>query len=222
MGDRTASSARSWRASCRRRSSTRTSARSPSWTSTPRRAGMRWWSRARTPRDLSRSAPRTWRRAADGRQRSPRASASAWRPTASTSINSCGAAAWQTVFHFHVHVIPRYERRSVAAAVDPRPGDPEQIAAAAAHCADDRREGRAYGPLGALSGQLRSAPRGLMHSSLVKELTVPVFTGRDRLRDQLDRDVDAVQPDALRRYPRAWDRAIFAMLPRRAPGDPRR
>ena len=24
-------------------------------------------------------------------------------------INSCRAAAWQTVFHFHVHVIPRYE-----------------------------------------------------------------------------------------------------------------
>src|ERR1700693_5317421 len=24
-------------------------------------------------------------------------------------INSCGAAAWQTVFHFHVHVVPRYE-----------------------------------------------------------------------------------------------------------------
>src|ERR1700716_3676227 len=23
-------------------------------------------------------------------------------------LNSCGAAAWQTVFHFHVHVIPRY------------------------------------------------------------------------------------------------------------------
>ncbi len=23
-------------------------------------------------------------------------------------INSCGAAAWQTVFHFHLHVIPRY------------------------------------------------------------------------------------------------------------------
>jgi len=23
-------------------------------------------------------------------------------------INSCGAAAWQTVFHFHMHVIPRY------------------------------------------------------------------------------------------------------------------
>ena len=24
-------------------------------------------------------------------------------------LNSCGRAAWQTVFHFHVHVIPRYE-----------------------------------------------------------------------------------------------------------------
>ncbi|MBJ7347254.1 MAG: HIT domain-containing protein [Thermoleophilaceae bacterium] len=24
-------------------------------------------------------------------------------------LNSCGAAAWQTVGHFHVHVIPRYE-----------------------------------------------------------------------------------------------------------------
>ena len=24
-------------------------------------------------------------------------------------LNSCGAAAWQTVFHFHVHVIPRYD-----------------------------------------------------------------------------------------------------------------
>jgi histidine triad (HIT) family protein len=23
-------------------------------------------------------------------------------------INSCGSAAWQTVFHFHLHVMPRY------------------------------------------------------------------------------------------------------------------
>jgi histidine triad (HIT) family protein len=23
-------------------------------------------------------------------------------------INSCGSAAWQTVFHFHMHVVPRY------------------------------------------------------------------------------------------------------------------
>lgn len=24
-------------------------------------------------------------------------------------LNSCGEAAWQTVFHFHLHVIPRYD-----------------------------------------------------------------------------------------------------------------
>ena len=30
-------------------------------------------------------------------------------PTASTCSTACGAAAWQTVFHFHVHVIPRYK-----------------------------------------------------------------------------------------------------------------
>ena len=24
-------------------------------------------------------------------------------------LNSCGTAAWQTVFHFHLHVIPRYD-----------------------------------------------------------------------------------------------------------------
>jgi histidine triad (HIT) family protein len=28
-------------------------------------------------------------------------------------INSCGSAAWQTVFHFHLHVIPRYEDDTV-------------------------------------------------------------------------------------------------------------
>lgn len=28
-------------------------------------------------------------------------------------VNSCGAAAWQTVFHFHLHVIPRYDNDTV-------------------------------------------------------------------------------------------------------------
>ena len=27
-------------------------------------------------------------------------------------LNSCGAAAWQTVFHFHMHVIPRYRDKN--------------------------------------------------------------------------------------------------------------
>lgn len=46
-------------------------------------------------------------------------------------INSCGAAAWQTVFHFHVHVIPRYEGDPLQLPWVPTPGDQEEIAAAA-------------------------------------------------------------------------------------------
>jgi len=46
-------------------------------------------------------------------------------------VNSCGAAAWQTVFHFHVHVIPRYEGDPLRLPWTPAPGDPEEIAAAA-------------------------------------------------------------------------------------------
>jgi histidine triad (HIT) family protein len=46
-------------------------------------------------------------------------------------INSCGSAAWQTVFHFHVHVVPRYVDDPLALPWVPKPGDPEAIAAAA-------------------------------------------------------------------------------------------
>ena len=47
-------------------------------------------------------------------------------------INSCGAAAWQTVFHFHLHVIPRYDSDPLRLPWVPAPGDPVDIAAAAA------------------------------------------------------------------------------------------
>jgi histidine triad (HIT) family protein len=47
-------------------------------------------------------------------------------------INSCGAAAWQTVFHFHLHVIPRYQGDPLRLPWTPAPGDHEEIAAAAA------------------------------------------------------------------------------------------
>jgi histidine triad (HIT) family protein len=47
-------------------------------------------------------------------------------------INSCGAAAWQTVFHFHLHVIPRYQGDPLLLPWTPAPGDPEEIAAVAA------------------------------------------------------------------------------------------
>jgi histidine triad (HIT) family protein len=46
-------------------------------------------------------------------------------------INSCGQAAWQTVFHFHVHVIPRYDGDPLRLPWVPGPGDPDEIAAAA-------------------------------------------------------------------------------------------
>jgi histidine triad (HIT) family protein len=43
-------------------------------------------------------------------------------------INSCGAAAWQTVFHFHLHVIPRYEGDPLQLPWVPGPGDLDEIA----------------------------------------------------------------------------------------------
>jgi len=52
-------------------------------------------------------------------------------------INSCGAAAWQTVFHFHVHVIPRYTDDPLRLPWVPAPGDSAEIAAAAAELKRD-------------------------------------------------------------------------------------
>jgi histidine triad (HIT) family protein len=46
-------------------------------------------------------------------------------------LNACGAVAFQTVFHFHVHVIPRYEGDGLRLPWVPAPGDPQQIEAAA-------------------------------------------------------------------------------------------
>ena len=47
-------------------------------------------------------------------------------------LQSSGAAAWQTVFHLHVHVIPRYAGDPLRLPWQPRPGDPEEIASVAA------------------------------------------------------------------------------------------
>jgi len=46
-------------------------------------------------------------------------------------LNCCGSAAWQTVFHFHVHVIPRYDGDPLRLPWIPEPGDSEAIEAAA-------------------------------------------------------------------------------------------
>src|SRR4051794_30524879 len=47
-------------------------------------------------------------------------------------LNSCGSRAWQTVFHFHLHVIPRYDGDPLRLPWQPAPGDRDEIAAAAA------------------------------------------------------------------------------------------
>jgi histidine triad (HIT) family protein len=47
-------------------------------------------------------------------------------------INACGQAAWQTVFHFHIHVVPRYEDDPLKLPWIPEPGNTDEIAATAA------------------------------------------------------------------------------------------
>ena len=49
-----------------------------------------------------------------------------------TLMQASGRAAWQTVFHFHIHVIPRYAGDPLRLPWVPAPGDPDEIAAAAA------------------------------------------------------------------------------------------
>ena len=46
-------------------------------------------------------------------------------------LNSTGKVAWQTVFHFHLHVIPRYANDPLRLPWHPEPGDRDEIAAAA-------------------------------------------------------------------------------------------
>jgi len=51
-------------------------------------------------------------------------------------LNSCGGAAWQTIFHFHVHVIPRYDDDPLQLPWVPGAGDEEEIKAAGAELAE--------------------------------------------------------------------------------------
>jgi histidine triad (HIT) family protein len=50
-------------------------------------------------------------------------------------LNSSGAKAWQTVFHFHMHVIPRYTGDALRLPWVPSAGDTDAIAAAGAQLA---------------------------------------------------------------------------------------
>ena len=50
-------------------------------------------------------------------------------------LNSSGAVAWQSVFHFHMHVIPRYSGDPLRLPWVPADGDMDAIAAAGAELA---------------------------------------------------------------------------------------
>ncbi|MCU0313320.1 MAG: HIT family protein [Solirubrobacteraceae bacterium] len=52
-------------------------------------------------------------------------------------LNACGVAAWQSVFHFHIHVIPRYDDDPLRLPWVPAAGDMDDIAAAGAELRGD-------------------------------------------------------------------------------------
>ena len=47
-------------------------------------------------------------------------------------LNASEPAAWQSVFHFHMHVIPRYADDPLELPVRPRQAEPDELAAVAA------------------------------------------------------------------------------------------
>ncbi|HEY7150394.1 MAG TPA: HIT family protein [Solirubrobacterales bacterium] len=55
----------------------------------------------------------------------------ALEPAGFNILNSCGSAAWQTIFHFHLHVIPRYEDDPLRLPWVPGPGEASEIEALA-------------------------------------------------------------------------------------------
>jgi histidine triad (HIT) family protein len=46
-------------------------------------------------------------------------------------LNNMGRAAWQSIFHFHVHVIPRYRDDPLQLPWLPEPADPAELASVA-------------------------------------------------------------------------------------------
>jgi histidine triad (HIT) family protein len=55
----------------------------------------------------------------------------ALNPDGFNVLNACRPAAWQTIFHYHLHVIPRYEDDPLKLPWIPRGAAPEEIAAVA-------------------------------------------------------------------------------------------
>jgi histidine triad (HIT) family protein len=51
-------------------------------------------------------------------------------------LNACEPAAWQTVFHFHLHVIPRYDGDPLQLPVRPRQASRDELSQVAAELRD--------------------------------------------------------------------------------------
>jgi len=66
---------------------------------------------------------------------------SALEPAGFNILNACRPAAWQTVFHFHLHVIPRYEDDPLKLPWIPRGADGDEIARTAALIRDGGGDG---------------------------------------------------------------------------------
>ena len=49
------------------------------------------------------------------------------QPDGFNLLNACRVAAWQTVFHFHIHVIPRYAGDPLVLPWQPAPADPAAL-----------------------------------------------------------------------------------------------
>ncbi len=60
-----------------------------------------------------------------------------FKPDGINILNACRPAAWQTVFHFHLHVIPRYDDDPLKLPWIPRGGDEGEIKSIAAKLKGD-------------------------------------------------------------------------------------
>jgi histidine triad (HIT) family protein len=86
--------------------------------------------------DLLDAAPEDVEEVATVAQRIARAAVDHLGADGVNLLQSTGAAAFQTVFHLHVHVVPRYEDDGIRLPWIPTPGRPEEIDAAAATLRD--------------------------------------------------------------------------------------
>jgi histidine triad (HIT) family protein len=59
------------------------------------------------------------------------------KPDGMNILNSTGRAAWQSVFHFHLHVIPRYRDDPLRLPWVPGPASPDELSRVAAELRGD-------------------------------------------------------------------------------------